>query len=58
MAPRKRMEHTQTITFKAEPETLAALLDLRKLEEDAPTKSDMIRRLVARAHKRAMEASE
>ena len=40
---------SQLLTFRADPESLAALDALRRDEEDIPTRSEMVRRVIRRA---------
>ncbi len=44
-----QMEHTERMTIRIDPQWLKLLDDLRRREEDVPTRAEMIRRLVSRA---------
>ena len=47
------MEQTDILHMRIKPELMLTLDDLRKNEPDLPSRSEMVRRLIERADKRA-----
>lgn len=51
----KETKKTEFMAVRVAPELRRALMGLRKLEDDSPSESEMVRRLIQRAADKAME---
>lgn len=53
-----RMTQTEILHMRVSPEIVRALDNLRKLEDDFPTRTEMVRRLVERARDAAAKEAK